>query len=73
MKLQEQYAVTEGFGELRQVMDALLDRYALGLVFEGKDVSGIPHAKNLIETLWEEIDAQFGVKEKVKNVETSAR
>lgn len=73
MKLQEQYAVTEGFGELRQVMQTLLEKYAIGLVFEGKDVSGLPHAKTLVETMWEEIDAQFGMKEKAHNVQTSAR
>jgi hypothetical protein len=73
MKLQEQYAVTEGFKELRDVLSALMDKHALGLVYEGENVSGVPHARTLVESLWEEIDAQFGTSEKPKKVETSSR
>lgn len=63
MTIQEQYAATEGFKELRAIVQKFLERHTLELAFAGEDVSGIPHAKQVVDAAFEELDDEFGPKE----------
>ena len=73
MTIQEQYAATEGFKDLKVILGQLLDELAIEMVFNGEDVSGLPHAKNVVDEVFERLDRQFGTKEKPKKVSSSPR
>ena len=71
--LQELYVDSDGFVALRAVLQAFLEKMALDRVFGGEDVVGLADAKDIIDSAFEELDEQFGPKEKPPVVQTSSR
>lgn len=49
---------------VKSYMNSLLDELAVEAVFNGKDVTGFPHAKDLVDKMFSELKNRYSPKEK---------